>query len=140
MLALKYFVLAAAVVALLIAAALVLFDVYLLTAYRRRLALAPGEHLPLPRPVRWRPSVQLAVASVLALLVASSFAVVPAGHAGVRISQLSGTQPTTLYPGVHFTVPLLQTIALYDVRDQLYTTSADVAPRKSAKPADETPH
>lgn len=132
MLALKYLIVAASVVALLAAAAIVLFDVYLLTVYRRRLTLLPGELLPVPRPVRWRPAVRLAVASLVALLLASSFAVVPAGYAGVRVSQLSGTQPSTLYPGVHFVVPGLQSVALYDVRDQLYTTSADIA-RKTAK-------
>jgi regulator of protease activity HflC (stomatin/prohibitin superfamily) len=43
--------------------------------------------------------------------------------AGVRVSQTSGTRPGTLYPGVHFVTPLIDSVALYDARDQVLTTS-----------------
>jgi hypothetical protein len=41
--------------------------------------------------------------------------VVPAGMAGVRVSQISGTLPATLFPGFHVVLPLVQQVALYDV-------------------------
>ena len=41
----------------------------------------------------------------------------------MRVSQISGTLPTTLYPGLHFVLPLMQSVALYDTRDQLFQTT-----------------
>src|SRR5438270_290752 len=58
------------------------------------------------------------------LLVAFSIVVVPSGMAGVRVSQMSGTLPGTLYPGVHFVMPLVEDVALFDTRDQVFTTRA----------------
>ena len=49
---------------------------------------------------------------------------VPEGSGGVRISQISGVQQGTLYPGVHLVVPFVQRIAVYDLRDHLFTTTA----------------
>jgi regulator of protease activity HflC (stomatin/prohibitin superfamily) len=43
---------------------------------------------------------------------------------GIRVSQTAGTLPGTLYPGVHFVVPLLDSVVLYDIRDQVLTTSS----------------
>jgi len=61
----------------------------------------------------------------------AALVVVPSGRAGVRVSQLWGTRPGTLYPGTHLVKPLVEDVALYDVRDQLLTTggSADVRPK-----------
>jgi len=42
--------------------------------------------------------------------------------AGVRVSQTKGTLPGTLYPGAHFVTPLAENVALFDTRDQLFTT------------------
>ena len=96
--------------------------------YDRRLkSLAPnsGEGESIPRPVLiWDLARNLAIASVLPILVALSIAVVPAGFGGVRVSQFSGTRPGTLYPGAHVVNPLTQSITLYDLRDQVLTTSA----------------
>jgi regulator of protease activity HflC (stomatin/prohibitin superfamily) len=50
--------------------------------------------------------------------------VVPSGTAGVRVSQSSGTVPGTLYPGTHFVMPLAEDVALFDTRDQLFTTGS----------------
>jgi regulator of protease activity HflC (stomatin/prohibitin superfamily) len=135
MLAIQYLLYGLAVAAIVAAAAILLFDVYLMTEYRRRLTLAYDEPLPIPRPIRWKPALQLAGAAVVVALMASSIAVVPSGMAGVRVSQISGTLPGTLYPGVHFVKPLIESVAMYDVRDQLYTTSADIS-RKTDKSAD----
>jgi regulator of protease activity HflC (stomatin/prohibitin superfamily) len=40
---------------------------------------------------------------------------------GVRISQISGTLPGTLYPGVHFIAPLVDSVQFFDLRDHLFT-------------------
>jgi regulator of protease activity HflC (stomatin/prohibitin superfamily) len=40
------------------------------------------------------------------------------------VSQTAGTRPGTLYPGVHFIVPMLDSVVLYDIRDQVLTTSS----------------
>jgi len=39
----------------------------------------------------------------------------------VRISQLSGTEPGTLYPGLHFVTPLVESVETFDLRDHLFT-------------------
>jgi regulator of protease activity HflC (stomatin/prohibitin superfamily) len=130
MLVLKYLLLSLSAGALLVAAAVVLFDVYLLAEYRRRLALAPEATLPLPRPIRWRSAARLASVALVTLLISSAIVVVPAGSAAVRVSQFAGTRPGTLYPGVHFVLPFVDEVVIYDVRDQLYTTSAELALRK----------
>jgi len=138
MLAIQYLLYGLAAAALVAASAILLFDVYLMAEYRRRLTLASDEPLPIPRPIRWKPAAQLASAALAIALIASSVAVVPSGMAGVRVSQISGTQPGTLYPGVHFVKPLIESIVLYDVRDQLYSTSADVAKKAPDKAAEKT--
>jgi regulator of protease activity HflC (stomatin/prohibitin superfamily) len=58
------------------------------------------------------------------ILLALGIIVVPSGMAGVRVSQTSGTLAGTLYPGVHFVTPLAESVALFDTRDQLFTTGA----------------
>jgi regulator of protease activity HflC (stomatin/prohibitin superfamily) len=58
------------------------------------------------------------------LLFALSIVVVPDGAAGVRISQIWGARPGTLYPGVHIVAPLIDSVVLYDTREQVYTTLA----------------
>ena len=52
----------------------------------------------------------LALAACLPLLVAASIVVVPSGMGGVRVSQIGGTLPGTLYPGVHFITPLVESV------------------------------
>ena len=46
---------------------------------------------------------------------------VPSGMGGVRISQMSGTLPGTLYPGVHFVTPLVDSVQMFDLRDHIFT-------------------
>jgi len=41
----------------------------------------------------------------------------------------SGGASGTLYPGVHLVTPLIDSVALYDTREQVYTTSSS-APAK----------
>ena len=72
---------------------------------------------------RWRMAARLAALALIPLLMGISIVVVPAGMAGVRVSQVSGTMPGTLYPGLHLVFPLVQGVALYDMRDQLFQTT-----------------
>jgi regulator of protease activity HflC (stomatin/prohibitin superfamily) len=140
---LKYLLMVAGVGFFGSAAALVIYDIYLSAQLRRLLrseaaakAAASGEAAsvtaarfldegePPFRPVRWRLARQLAVISVVPLLLALSIVVVPDGSAGVRISQIWGERPGTLYPGVHIVTPLIDSVVLYDTREQVYTTLA----------------
>jgi regulator of protease activity HflC (stomatin/prohibitin superfamily) len=74
-------------------------------------------------PIEWRLPVRLTALSLIPLLGGLSIAVIPAGMAGVRVSQISGTLPETLYPGLHLTIPLVQSVETYDMRDQIYETT-----------------
>src|SRR5438445_5694812 len=115
--------------------ALLVYAIFLSSHLRRLLGRrdkSPGELLPgdpievgrpLP-PVRWGLAQRLAAAGVLPLLLAFSIAVVPDGFAGVRVSQSWGARPGTLYPGVHLITPLVDSVELYDTREQVYTTAA----------------
>jgi regulator of protease activity HflC (stomatin/prohibitin superfamily) len=76
------------------------------------------------RAIRWAPAAKLVVAAALTALAGSSILVVPDGEAAVRISQISGVRPGTLYAGTHFILPLIDRAQLYDVRDKVFSTSA----------------
>ena len=130
MLVIKYLLMVGAVAMMVVAAAIILYDVYLLVEYRRRLALHPDLPLPLPRPLRWKEALRLAALSLLPLLLGLSIAVVPSGMAGVRVSEFSGTRPGVLYPGLHLVTPLVDSVAIYDVRDKVYTTTAGEPTKK----------
>lgn len=71
--------------------------------------------------IAWRGSVGLAILACVPLLIAASIIVVPSGMGGVRISQIGGTLPGTLYPGVHFIAPLIDSVQTFDLRDHLFT-------------------
>jgi regulator of protease activity HflC (stomatin/prohibitin superfamily) len=66
------------------------------------------------------------------MLIAFSIVVVPSGMAGIRVSQMSGTVPGTLYPGVHLVMPLVEDVALFDTRDQVLTTGDSEIAKPSA--------
>jgi regulator of protease activity HflC (stomatin/prohibitin superfamily) len=101
------------------AAGFVGYDLYRAwTAWKREPAA------PLRRPRVGVPARLLGIA-IAAALLHQSIAIVPSGFAGVRVSQLSGTRPGTLYPGVHFVKPALERVALFDTRDRVLATSAD---------------
>ena len=130
MLAIKYLLILSAAAMGVMAAAILLYDVYLLMRNRRASELASGAPAE-GRSLRWKQAVRLATVSLVPLLLGLSIAVVPSGMAGVRISQLSGTQSRVLYAGSHLIVPLVDSLALYDVRDRVYTMTA--GPLKQAK-------
>src|SRR5260370_3993486 len=73
--------------------------------------------------LRWRTAARFAALELMRLLLGLSIVVVRAGMAGVRVSQVSGTMPGTLYRGLHLVFPLVQGVALYDMRDQPVQTT-----------------
>ena len=123
----KYLLLSAGIAMFVIAAGILSYDTYLFFAYRRRLLSPEGtpEATPAigsqPR-FRWRTSVALVMLAWAPLLVSAGIVIVPAGLAGVRVSQTQGTLAGTLYPGAHFVVPLVERVELFNTRDQLFTT------------------
>jgi regulator of protease activity HflC (stomatin/prohibitin superfamily) len=76
------------------------------------------------RAIRWAAVAKLVVAAALCSLAAKSILVVPDGNAAIRISQISGVRPGTLYAGTHFIRPLVERAQLYDVRDRVFSTSS----------------
>src|SRR5690242_17515702 len=141
MLVLKYLLILAGLGLFGSSGALVAYDVYLSSQLRRLLrrgepaegeavsAIATEEpQLPL-RPIRWGLAQRLALAGILPLVIALSIAIVPDGFAGVRVSQIWGARPGTLYPGVHLITPLVDSIAIYDTREQVYSTLASENPK-----------
>jgi regulator of protease activity HflC (stomatin/prohibitin superfamily) len=81
------------------------------------------------RVIRWNTAGKLAAAAAISLFVGKSIVVVPDGHAGVRLSQISGVRPGTLYPGTHLVFPLTERVVLYDIRDQVFQTAAAEGPK-----------
>jgi regulator of protease activity HflC (stomatin/prohibitin superfamily) len=131
---------------------LVLHDVYLALELNRILgrperrldaeqpdespASRPGAALPRARPpraIRSDTAAKLAGVASLSLLAGWSIVVVPVGGAGVRISEISGVRPGTVYPGTHFLIPLVDRVELYDVRDKVFATDASEAPHQKSE-------
>ena len=95
--------------------------------------LARAKDLARWQTIRWREAARLALLAWIPVLLGLSITVVPSGMAGVRVSQISGTRPGTLYPGVHWIAPLVDTIVLYDTRDRMYASDAG-DPKKRGEP------
>src|SRR5246127_5805540 len=143
MIALKFFLMILGLGLFGSAGIVVAYDVYLAARLRWLLEQSSGEGgaegITLkPQgpfgPVRWKLVQTLALAGILPVLLALSISVVPDGYAGIRVSQLSGVRPATLYPGVHFLPPFIDEIVLYDTREQVYTTAASSSAYLGAKP------
>jgi regulator of protease activity HflC (stomatin/prohibitin superfamily) len=127
MFALKWLLMAAGVAMFGSAAGVVGYDVYLAMQFQKLMGSGePGAAGKAgPRcPMRWPLAMKLFGWAWAPLLLALSIVFVPEGSGGVRISQISGVQQGTLYPGVHLVVPLVQRVAVYDLRDHLFTTTA----------------
>ncbi len=122
------------------AAGAILYDIYLafelsriLRRNGRSAEVSPPADSPVPgvilpprqrRPIRWHTAAKLVAIGALAGVVGESILVVPDGQAAVRISQISGVRPGTLYAGTHLIVPFIEHVALYDIRDRVFATSA----------------
>jgi regulator of protease activity HflC (stomatin/prohibitin superfamily) len=142
MIALKYLLMLAGIGIFGSAAALVAYDIYLAARLRWLLektsgeAGAEGAAVAVRRPfgpVRWKAALQLVGLGILPVLLAQSIIVVPDGFAGIRVSQLSGVRPGTLYAGVHLVVPLIDNLVVYDTRERVYTTTASEVPKSGAE-------
>ena len=137
MLLLKYLLLSAGIAMFVIAAGILTYDAYLLIAWqRRRLNPDPAAGAPESAPpIRWRTSIAFAMLAWAPLLISAGIVIVPSGMAGVRVSQTKGTLAGTLYPGVHFVLPLIERVELFNTRDQLFTTgiSEDSLAKSAAK-------
>ncbi len=126
MLTLKYLLEIAGFGLLTAAAILAAYDLYWLARHPAPAGLDA-------QPIRWKLAARVAALGLLPLLLGLSIQVVPAGMAGVRVSQISGTLPGTLYAGFHLVVPLIQTVQLYDVRDQIFQTAIGEKPASPLK-------
>ena len=102
--------------------AIVIYDVYRTRQSWRQDQANAMRPLP-PGEIRWRLAGRLALVSMVPLLLGQSFVVVPSGRAGVLVSQISGTLPGALFPGVHCIVPLIQDVTLYDTREKVFSTA-----------------
>jgi regulator of protease activity HflC (stomatin/prohibitin superfamily) len=139
MLLLKYLLTYGGITMLVVAAGILAHDLYLEFLYRRAVAMPGAATLPVPpKPVRWRTAAAFALLAWGPILIALGIVVVPSGMAGVRVSQAAGTKPGTLYPGTHFVVPVSERVALFDTRDQLFTTGSLEDGEKKVVPAFKT--
>src|SRR5579863_8684063 len=118
MLFMKYFLTTVGFGLLMGAAGILIYDLYQVfkmrgTSRKPQLSLAAHDPVPEPEPAgerpalvpRWRKAGQIAAIGLLPLLLGMSIQVVPAGSAGVVVSQFWGTLPGTLYAGVHWIFP-----------------------------------
>ena len=112
------------------ALAMVIYDVYRAReSWRAELPEAPRA----PVVFRWRAAGRIALLAAVPFLLGLSFVVVPAGMGGVLVSQISGTLPGALYPGVHWIVPLVQNVTLYDTREKVFNTSLGEETKKKVE-------
>ena len=127
MFALRWLLIAAGVAMFGTAAGVVGYDVYLALQFQKLMRSGePGAAVKAGprRPIRWPLAAKLFGWAWVPVLLGLSIAFVPEGSGGVRISQISGVEAGTLYPGAHLVMPLVQRVAVYDLRDHLFTTSA----------------
>lgn len=120
MIALKLLLTVAGVVLMAAALTIPLYGLWLRVRYAQKKA-GGDETVVEPEEIAWRGPVALALVGCLPLLVATSMVVVPTGMGGVRVSQIGGTEPGTLYPGLHFVTPLVETVQTFDLREHLFT-------------------
>jgi len=139
MLALKYLLMILGAGLFGSAGALMAYDIFLSEQLRRLLSRGKTEESGAEvgalarrpfRPVRWRLALELLAAAALVMLLTESFVVIPDGAAGVRVSEFWGARPGTLYPGMHLITPLVDSIAIYDTREQVYSTVAAENPKQ----------
>ena len=141
MLALKFALMIAGVLLLAAAFGIPLYGLWLrmrvlLTKLKDK-ADSPGSDLvkaePASEPIPWQTPLALTLVACVPMLIATSIVVVPSGMGGVRVSQVGGTLPGTLYPGLHFILPLIESVKTYDLRDHLYTAGVTDEGDKDSK-------
>src|SRR5437762_6888524 len=133
MLFLKYLLLAGAIALFAVAIGLIVAIFYSQLQYRRRQE-AEREEISSERNTHtFFRAARIGLAGFLCVVLAQSIVVIPSGMAGVRVSQISGTLPGTVYPGTHFVVPLVQYVETYDVREKLFSTTPSIDKSTPAK-------
>jgi len=130
MIALKVLLTVAGVLLMAAALTIPLYGLWLRIRYAQK-KTSGDETVVEPESIAWRGPVALALVGCLPLLVAMSMVVVPSGMGGVKVSQIGGTIPGTLYPGLHFVTPLVETVQTFDLREHLFT-AGNVEPRGKA--------
>jgi regulator of protease activity HflC (stomatin/prohibitin superfamily) len=129
MLLLKYALFATGAILFLTGVFVVLLDAH--RTWRLSRTIPPTEAWPPAGALRWRLASRLAIVAFVAILPALGIVVIPSGMAGVRVSEISGTLPGTLYPGTHFVAPLIHHVEAFNTRDRLYSTPATDAVKGS---------
>ena len=120
MIALKMLLTIAGVLLMAAALTMPLYGLWLRIRYAQK-KKSGDETVGEPGPIAWRGPAALVLVGCLPLLIAASMVVVPSGMGGVRVSQVGGTQPGTLYPGLHFVTPLVESVEMFDLREHLFT-------------------
>jgi regulator of protease activity HflC (stomatin/prohibitin superfamily) len=133
MLFLKYLLLAGAIALFAVAIGLIVSIFYSQFQNRRRPEGEREELSPERKKHTFFLAARVGLAGFLCMLLSESVVVIPSGMAGVRVSQISGTVPGTLYSGTHFVLPLLQYVETYDVREKLFSTAPSLEKTSSAK-------
>ena len=95
--------------------------------------LESGVTEPEPGPIMWKGPMAILLVACVPLLIAGSMVVVPSGMGGVRVSQIGGTEPGTLYPGLHFMTPMIESVQMFDLRDHLFTAGVVDAGKPGTK-------
>src|SRR5262245_56768611 len=116
MVLLRYLLMFTGICLLAAAAGILVWDLYLILKSRKHTPdLMEGTEPPkFEAPgFRWHAGRRLATLALAPLFIVMSIAVVPGGFAGVRVNQFVGTRPATLYPGVHWIVPLIENMEFY---------------------------
>jgi regulator of protease activity HflC (stomatin/prohibitin superfamily) len=91
--------------------------------------LAPV-HPRVRRQIRIKPAAKLVAIAAACSLAGQSIVVIPDGQGGVKISQIYGVLPGTLYAGTHVVLPFFDHVQTYDIRDQVFATAATEGPKE----------
>jgi len=129
MIALKTMLMIAGVLLMTLAAGIPLHGLWMQLQYAMKKKKSGGDGMlldsgmkePEPEPIPWKGPVALALVACVPMLIAGSMVVVPSGMGGVRVSQIGGTVPGTLYPGLHFITPMMDSVQIFDLRDHMFT-------------------
>ena len=127
------------------AAGMVMYDIFLAYELDRLLRRSPkaadppqAGQVPLLAPatprirrqIRIKPAAKLVAIAAACGVVGQSIVVIPDGEGGVRVSQIWGVMPGTLYPGTHLVAPFLDHVQTYNIRDQVFATAASEGPKE----------
>lgn len=75
----------------------------------------------------------LAIAGVAFAVLSQALVIVPAGNVGVVFNIFGGVQDDELGEGLHVVLPVLQTVSVYDIRQQELTLAVETGDMVSAR-------